>query len=52
MYIMICMSKRHIIATGFHFRNMCLKTFELDPARFLSVLGLVWQASLKKEKVK
>ena len=24
-----------------NFLNMCLKTYELDPARFLSVLGLV-----------
>ena len=34
------------------FRNMCLKIFELDPARLLSASGLLWQASLKKSKVK
>ena len=33
-------------------RNMCLKIYELDPANFLSVPGLVWQAALKKTKVK
>ena len=34
------------------FRNMCLKIFELDPARLLSASGLLWQAALKKSKVK
>ena len=31
---------------------MCLKIYELDPARFLSAPGLAWQAALKKTKVK
>ena len=31
---------------------MCLKIQELDPAKFLSVPGLAWQAALKKTKVK
>ena len=31
---------------------MCLKIYELVPAKFLSALGLVWQASLKKTEVK
>ena len=35
-----------------NFRNRCLKIYELDPAKFLSVLGLAWQAALKKAKVK
>ena len=35
-----------------NFRNMCLKIFELDPAKFLSATGLAWQAALKKTKVK
>ena len=36
-----------------NFRNMCLKICELDPAPFLSALGLAWQAAtLKKTKVK
>ena len=33
-------------------RNMCLKIYELDPAKFLSAPGLAWQAVLKKTKVK
>ena len=35
-----------------NFRNMYLKTYELDPAKFLSAPGLVWQAALRKAKVK
>ena len=31
-----------------NFRNMCLKIYELDPAKFLSVPGLAWQVTLKK----
>ena len=31
---------------------MCLKICELVPAKFLSVLGLAWQAALKKTEVK
>ena len=31
---------------------MCLKMYVLDPAKFLSAFGLVWQAALKKTKVK
>ena len=31
---------------------MCLKIYELDPAKFLSAPGLAWQAALKKIKVK
>ena len=30
------------------FRVMCLKEYELDPAHFLSLPGLAWQACLKK----
>ena len=33
-------------------RNVFLKICELDPAKFLSALGLAWQAALKKTKVK
>ena len=32
-------------------RDMCLKEYELDPAHFLSLLGLAWQACLKKTNV-
>ena len=35
-----------------NFRNMCLEIYELDPAKFISVPGLVWQAALKETKVK
>ena len=31
-----------------NFRNVCLTIYELDPAKFISVLGLAWQAVLKK----
>ena len=31
-----------------NFRNMCLDKYELDPAYFLSALGLAWQSCLKK----
>ena len=35
-----------------NFRNMCLGIYELDPASFLTVPGLTWQAALKKAKLK
>ena len=35
-----------------NFRNMCLKVYELDPAHFLLLPGLAWQACLKKTNVK
>ena len=31
---------------------MCLKIYELDPAKFLSAPRLTWQTALKKTKVK
>ena len=31
---------------------MCLKVYELDPAHFLSLPGLAWQACLKKKNIK
>ena len=31
---------------------MCLKTYHLDPVKFLSARGLAWQAALKKNEVK
>ena len=34
------------------FRNMCIKVYELDPAHFLSLPGLAWQACLKNTNVK
>ena len=35
-----------------NFRNTCLKEYEVDPAHFLSLPGLAWQACLKKTNVK
>ena len=35
-----------------NFRSMCIKVYELDPAHFLSLPGLAWQACLKKNKYK
>ena len=35
-----------------NFRNMCIKVYELDPAHFLSLPGLAWQACLKQNKCK
>ena len=35
-----------------NFRKMRLKIYELNPSRFLTAPGLVWQAAFKKTKVK
>ena len=35
-----------------NFSNMCLKIYELDPAKFLSAPELAWQAALNTTKVK
>ena len=34
------------------FRNMYLEIYEFDHAKFLSALGLAWQAAYKMTKVK
>ena len=34
-----------------NFRNKYIETYELDPAYFLSALGLTWQACLEKTEV-
>ena len=34
-----------------NFRDMCLIEYELDPAHFLSLPGLAWQACLKKTNI-
>ena len=31
---------------------MCVEIYQLDPAKFLSALGLAWQAALKKTEIK
>ena len=35
-----------------NFKNMCLKTHEIDPEKSLSAPRLAWQAALRKPKVK
>ena len=35
-----------------NFRNTCIKVYELDPAHFLSLPGLAWQACLRKTNIK
>ena len=35
-----------------NFRNKCLEVYELEPAHFLSLPGLAWQARLKKTNIK
>ena len=34
-----------------NFGDVCLKEYELDPAHFLSLPGLAWQACLKKTNI-
>ena len=34
-----------------NFRKACIETYELDPAHFISLPGLAWQACLKKAEV-
>ena len=34
-----------------NFRNKCIEIYELDPAHFLSALGLAWQVFFKKAEV-
>ena len=41
-----------LLADAFNnFRDMCIKEYELDPAHFLSLPGLAWQACLKKTNI-
>ena len=42
-----------LLADAFeNFRKMSLKTYQLDPAKFISASGLSWQAAWKKTEVK
>ena len=34
-----------------NFRDMCIKVYELDPAHFVLLPGLAWQACLKKTNI-
>ena len=45
-------SDTFLLADAFeNFRDMCIKEYELDPAHFLSLPGLTWQACLKKTNI-
>ena len=45
-------SDRLLLADVFeNFRDMCIKEYELDPAHFLSLPELAWQACLKKTNI-
>ena len=35
-----------------NFRNICLKIYDLDLARFFTATGLAWRVALKKAKAK
>ena len=49
----MCKKDTLLLADVFNnFRNMCLKEYELDPAHFLSLPGLAWQACVKKTNIK
>ena len=50
--IYMCKSDTLLLADVFeNFRGMCIKEYELDPAHFLSLPGLAWQACLKKTNI-
>ena len=38
-----------LLAVFENFRKMCLEKYELDPARFFSAPGFVWQAAFRKD---
>ena len=41
-----------LLAADFRTLEICLEIYKLDPSKFLSAPGLVWQITLKKIKVK
>ena len=46
-------SDRLLLADGFEkVGETCVEIYQLDPAHFLSALGLAWQACLKKTNIK
>ena len=50
---MIVQSDTLLLEDAFeNFRHICLKIYKLDPVNFLLAPRLVWQAALKKAKVK
>ena len=51
-YDLYVQSDTLILADVFeNFRDMCIKEYELDPAHFLSLPGLAFQACLKKTNI-
>ena len=51
-YDLYVQSDTLVLADVFNnFRDMCIKEYELDPAHFLSLPGLKWQACLKKTNI-
>ena len=53
LYVQIIVSNKLLLADVFEsFKNMCLKIYELDVARFFNTPGLAWQKTFKKTKVK
>ena len=51
---MICIFQSNTLLLADRSENIkiCLEIYQLDPGRFLNSTGLVWQAALKKTKVK
>ena len=62
MYEILCLGDYHglydesgtlLLADAFeNFRSKCIEIYKLDPAHFLSALGLAWQTCLKSTRVK
>ena len=51
-HVLYVQSDTLLLAVFENFRNNCLKIYELDPAHFLSAVGLAWKPCLKKSRVK
>ena len=50
---MFVKSDTFLLANVFeNFIDMCLKIYELDPAKAVSAPGLAWQAAFKNVKIK
>ena len=51
LYVLLLLALLLLADVFENFRDMCLKEYELDPAHFLLLPGLAWQACLKKTNV-
>ena len=49
--IYMCKVKLLLADVFENFSDMCIKEYELDPAHFLSLPGLAWQACLQKTNI-